>query len=200
MLKVGLIVGSTRPNRFADTPVRWLDEAAAARSDLRLAVLDLRDQELPFFNEPASPLYTGGTYTEPKAEAWRNRIGEFDAFVATVAEYNHGPTAVLKNAFDSACLEWQRKPIAFVGYGGVGAARAIETLRGVVIELQMTPIRHEVNIAMEPYLGIVQSGRSLNDYDYLVQSREVMFDHLVWWGDALKVGRQSTAAASSVAA
>jgi NAD(P)H-dependent FMN reductase len=200
MLKAGLIVGSTRPNRFADTPVRWLVEGAAARSDLRLTVLDLRDYELPFFNEPASPVYTGGIYTEPKAEAWRNRIGEFDAFVATVAEYNHGPTAVLKNAFDSAYLEWQRKPIAFVGYGGVGAARAIETLRGVVIELQMTPIRHEVNIAMEPYLGIVQSGRSLNDYDYLVQSREVMFDHLVWWGDALKVGRQRTTAASSVAA
>jgi len=97
-------------------------------------------------------------------------IGEFDAFIATVAEYNHGPTAVLKNAFDSALLEWQRKHIAFVGYGGVGGARAIETLRGAVIELHMAPIRHEVNIAMEPYLGVVQSGRSLSDYAYLVQA------------------------------
>jgi NAD(P)H-dependent FMN reductase len=200
MLKVGLIVGSTRPNRFADKPVQWLVEGASARRDLRLTVLDLRDYELPFFNEPASPGYTGGIYTEPKAEAWRKRIGEFDAFVAIVPEYNHGPTAVLKNAFDSAFLEWQRKPIAFVGYGGVGAARAIETLRGVVIELQMAPIRHEVNIAMEPYLGIVQGGRSLNDYDYLAQSRELMFDHLVWWGGALKSARQKTVAESGIAA
>ena len=200
MLKVGMIVGSTRPNRFADAPVQWLVEGASARPDLRLTVLDLRDYRLPFFNELASPVYTGGIYTEPEAEAWRKRIGEFDAFVATVAEYNHGPTAVLKNAFDSAFLEWQRKPIAFVGYGGVGAARAIETLRGVVIELQMVPIKQEVNIAMEPYLGIVQSGRSLNDYGYLVQSRKVMFDHLVWWGEALKAARQRTAAESSLAA
>ena len=200
MLKVGMIVGSTRPNRFADIPVRWLVEGAQARPDLRLTVLDLRDYELPFFNEPASPAYTGGIYTEPKAEAWRHRIGEFDAFVAIVAEYNHGPTAVLKNAFDSAYLEWQRKPIAFVGYGGVGAARAIETLRGVVIELQMAPIRHEVNIAMEPFLGILQKGRSLNDYDYLVQSRDAMFDHLVWWGEALKAARQKAAAGSGLAA
>jgi NAD(P)H-dependent FMN reductase len=155
---------------------------------------------LPFFNEPASPVFTGGVYTQPEAETWRKRIGEFDAFVATAAEYNHGPTAVLKNAFDSAYLEWQRKPIAFVGYGGVGAARAIETLRGVVIELQMSPIKQEVNIAMEPYLGIVQGGRSLNDYDYLVQSREAMFDHLVWWGEALKAARQRTAAESGLAA
>src|SRR5712691_4322245 len=200
MLKVGLIVGSTRPNRFADIPVPWLVEGASARRDLQLTVLDLRDFQLPFLNEPASPAYTGGVYTQPEAQAWCKRIGEFDAFVATVAEYNHGPTAVLKNAFDSAFLEWQRKPIAFVGYGGVGAARAIETLRGVVIELQMAPIRHEVNIAMEPYLGVVRDGHSLIDYDYLVQSREAMFDHLVWWGEALKAARERTHAARSRAA
>jgi NAD(P)H-dependent FMN reductase len=200
MLKIGLIVGSTRPNRFADIPVQWLVEGASGRRDLRLTVLDLRDNRLPFFNEPASPAFTSGAYTQPEAEAWRKRIGEFDAFVATVAEYNHGPTAVLKNAFDSAFIEWHRKPIAFVGYGGVGAARAIETLRGVVIELQMAPIRHEVNIAMEPFLGILQKGRSLNDYDYLVQSRDAMFDHLVWWGEALKAARQKTAAGSGLAA
>ena len=200
MLKLGLIVGSTRPNRFADTPVQWLVEGAAARPDLRLEVLDLRDYRLPFFNEPASPAYTGGVYTQPEAEIWRKRIGELDAFVATVAEYNHGPTAVLKNAFDSATLEWQRKPIAFVGYGGVGAARAIETLRGVVIELQMAPIKHEVNIGMEPYLGIVRDGRTLNDYEYLVQSRRAMFDQLVWWSEALKAARQRTGAAASAAA
>lgn len=200
MLKVGLIIGSTRPNRFADTPAKWLVEGAAARTDLQLDVLDLRDYRLPFFNEPASPAFTGGAYTQPEAETWRKRIGEFDAFVATVAEYNHGPTAVLKNAFDSAFLEWQRKPIAFVGYGGVGAARAIETLRGVVIELQMAPIKQEVNIGMEPYLGIVRDGRALNDYEYLVQSRPVMFDHLVWWGEALKAARQSAGAKNNLAA
>src|SRR5258705_1887019 len=165
MLKVGMIVGSTRPNRFADTVAPWVVEGASARRDLRLTVLDLRDHRLPFFNEPAPPSYTGGVYTAPEAEAWRQRIGEFDAFVAIAAEYNHGPTAVLKNAFDSAFLEWQRKPIAFVGYGGVGAARAIEALRGTVIELQMVPTRQEVNIAMEPYLGIVQGGRSLKHYE-----------------------------------
>ncbi len=143
MLKVGLIVGSTRPNRFADIPMRWLVEGAAARRDLELTVLDLPEFRLPFLNEPASPMATGGVFSEPEAERWRKRIGEFDAFVAIVAEYNHGPTAILKNALDSALNEWQRKPIAFVGYGGVGAARAIETLRGVVIELQMAPIRHE---------------------------------------------------------
>jgi NAD(P)H-dependent FMN reductase len=192
MLRVGLIVGSTRENRFADVPVRWLVEGASARRDMKLTVLDLREFRLPFFNEPVPPSINGGTFTVPEAAAWAKSIGEFDAFVAMAPEYNHGPTAALKNAFDSAQKEWQRKPIAFVGYGGVGAARAIETLRGVVIELQMAPIRHEVNIAMEPFLGILQNGRSLNDYEYLVQSRDAMFDHLVWWGEALNAARQRT--------
>ena len=200
MLKVAMIVGSTRPNRFSDVPAKWLVEGASRRSDLQLTVLDLRDAGLPFLNEPAPPSYTGGAYTEPAADAWRKRIGAFDAFIATVAEYNHGPTAVLKNAFDSAFVEWQRKPIAFVGYGGVGAARAIENLRGTVIELQMAPIRHEVNIAMEPFLAILQQGRSLDDYDYLVQSRELMLDQLVWWGEALKMAREKISAQSGRAA
>jgi hypothetical protein len=70
----------------------------------------------------------------------------------------------------------------------------------MVIEPQMAPIRHEVNIAMEPFLGILQSGRALNDHAYLGQSREIMFDHLVWWGEALKVARQRTEAESRRAA
>jgi NAD(P)H-dependent FMN reductase len=191
-----LIVGSTRENRFADVPVRWLVEGASARRDLKLTVLDLREFRLPFFNEPVPPSINGGIFTVPEAATWAKRIGEFDAFVAIAPEYNHGPTAALKNAFDSAQKEWHRKPIAFVGYGGVGAARAIETLRGVVIELQMAPIRHEVNIAMEPFLGILQNARSLNDFEYLVQSRDAMFDHLVWWGEALNAARQRTGGAA----
>jgi NAD(P)H-dependent FMN reductase len=194
MLRVGLIIGSTRPNRFADIPAKWTVDGAAKRKDLSLEVLDLRDYGLPLYDEPAPQLYTGGAYTQPAAEAWRHKIGEFDAFIATVAEYNHGPTAVLKNAFDSAQLEWQRKPIGFVGYGGVGAARAIEDLRGVAIELQMAPIRQEVNIAMEPFLGVMTQGKSLDDYEHLVQSRTALFDNLVWWGQALKAARLATSA------
>lgn len=190
MINVALIVGSTRPNRFADIPAKWIVAGAKERDEFKLDVLDLREHTLPFFNEPVAPIYTEGHFSEPSAETWRRSLGQYDAFIATVAEYNHGPTAVLKNAFDSAYYEWIRKPIAFVGYGGVGGARAIEQLRGTVIELQMTPIKHEVSIAMEAYLGVVQQGKALDDYDHLVQARNAMFDNLVWWGETLKAARE----------
>ncbi len=64
-------------------------------------------------------------------------------------EYNHGYPAVLKNALDHSFVEWQRKPVAFVGYGNVGGARAIEQLRQVVVELEMVPLRHAVHILPE---------------------------------------------------
>jgi NAD(P)H-dependent FMN reductase len=195
MHKVAVIVGSTRPNRFADVPTKWIVEGARARKDLKLDVLDLREHPLPFFNEPAPPVYSGGKYVEPAAEAWRQKLGQYDGFIAMTAEYNHGPTAVLKNAFDSAFVEWQRKPVAFVGYGGVGAVRAIEHLRGVVIELQMAPIKHEVNIARDVYLGVL-NGKTLDDYPYLIEARTALFDNLVWWSGALKEAREARAQAA----
>lgn len=189
MLNFALIIGSTRPNRFADIPAKWIVEGAKARDDFGLETLDLREHPLPFFNEPMPVLYTGGKYSEPAAEAWRHRIAAYDGYIVTAAEYNHAPTAVLKNAFDSASTEWNRKPIAFVGYGGIGGARAIEHLRGVAVELQMAPIKQEVNIAMEPYVGVVREGKKLDDYGHLVTARTAVFDNMVWWGNALKAAR-----------
>ena len=194
MLKLALIIGSTRPNRFADIPATWIMDGAGRRDDFTVEVLDLRDHPLPFFNEPAPVGYAGGRFSEAAAEAWRHRIGAYDGFIATAAEYNHAPTAVLKNAFDSASFEWNRKPIAFVGYGGVGGARAIEHLRGIAVELQMAPIKQEVNIAMAEYLGVAQQGKTLDDYPHLVASREAVFDNMVWWGEALKAARSHVVA------
>lgn len=189
MLKLALIIGSTRPNRFADVPAKWILEGAKDRLDFTLDVLDLRDHPLPYFNEPAPVGYSGGKFTEAAAEAWRHKVGAYDGFIVTAAEYNHAPTVVLKNAFDSASFEWNRKPIAFVGYGGVGGARAIEHLRGIAVELQMAPIKHEVNIAMAEFLGVMQQGKALNDFAYLTAARTLVFDQMVWWGNALKTAR-----------
>jgi NAD(P)H-dependent FMN reductase len=199
-LKIALLIGSTRPNRFADVPARWIQEGAAPRSDFTLEVLDLRDWPLPFYDVPASQPGTHGGSSHPVAERWRHKIGEFDGFIATAAEYNHGPTAVLKNAFDSASNEWNGKPFSYIGYGGVGGARAVEQLRMIAVELQMAPIKHAVHIGLEPFLGVLLHGKKLDDYEFIVRSRSAMFDQLVWWAGALKAARQATALTEAVAA
>jgi hypothetical protein len=67
---------------------------------------------------------------------------------------------------------------------------------GMIVGSTRPNRKQEVNIGMEPYLGIVQKGAALNDYEYLVQSRKAMFDHLVWWGVALKAAREAVGARS----
>src|SRR5690606_4476063 len=55
--QIGIVIGTTREGRFADAPARWIAEAGAARGDLALEIVDLRDYPLPFFDEPTSPAY-----------------------------------------------------------------------------------------------------------------------------------------------
>jgi len=185
VMRIALIVGSTRPNRFADYPVKWIQQAAAARSDIELETLDLRDWPLPFFAEPTPPVFSGGFFAHPLAQLWGQTISEFDGFIICTAEYNHGPPAVLKNALDYAMKEWKHKPVSYVGYGGVGAARAIEHLRLTAIELRMAPLSLAVHIGFEAFIGVMAQGKSLDDYPYLIDARTLMFNQLVWWARAL---------------
>lgn len=134
---IGIVVGSTREGRFSERAAAWFHRIAARRTDLSVEIVDLRDYPMPFFDEPASP-----AWMPPKhhvAERWTAKLTLLDGLVFVTPEYNHGYSAVLKNALDYAFQQFNRKPAAFVGYGGVGAARAIEQLRMVAVELQMAP-------------------------------------------------------------
>ena len=187
--RLGVIVGSTRRGRFSERPAAWIAELA--RDSFEVDLLDLRDHPLPFFEEETSPARAAPQ--NPAARAWGARIAACDAFVATVAEYNHGATAVLKNAFDYAYAEWNKKPIGFVAYGGVGGARAVEHLRLVVIELQMAPIRTAVHLQMADFMSVMQGKAALSDLPHIVQSGKDMLSQLRWWSDALKLAREDAA-------
>ncbi len=191
MLNIGLIVGSTRPERFSETVAKWVQDAASDRGDMALTQLDLREADLPFFEETLPPLMSGGDFKNPKAAAWEERLGAFDGFVATVAEYNYGPAGVMKNAFDNALKGWTRKPIAFVGYGGVGGARAIQQLRVTTSGLRMAPIGPEVNIAADSFMAALTQGKPLGDFDHLNQALAKLLDETAFWGNALKAARSA---------
>lgn len=187
--RIGIIVGSTRAGRFADKPVTWIHGLAEQRNDMRFEIVDLRDHPLPFFAEAMSPAYAAPQ--NEHAVAWANRLAQFDGFIVVTPEYNHGPSAVLKNALDYAYAEFVRKPMAFVGYGGVGAARAIEQLRLVAAELQMVPVRNAVHLGMVEFLGIWQQGKTFEDFPHLAHAAKGLLDDLAWWAKALKAARQA---------
>jgi NAD(P)H-dependent FMN reductase len=185
--KLAIIIGSIRLNRFAVHAAQWIEEIARRRAEFEVALIDLKEYPMPLFADETSPAIAPSE--DPVARRWQKKVGEFDAYICTAAEYNHGPAAVLKNALDYAYAEWNRKPIAFVGYGGVGAARAVEHFRLQAIALQMAPMRTAVNVLYPPYLAVVNEGKKLSDFDYLNQSANDMLDQLAWWTGALKAAR-----------
>ena len=185
--KIGIVIGTTREGRFGDKPARWVLDLASGRGDLDFEIVDLRDYPLPLFDEATGPAMA------PPDNVTALRFGEkmagLDGYVFVTAEYNHGIPGVLKNALDHVYPECNRKPAAFVGYGGVGGARAVEQLRLVCIELQMAPTRNAVHIGQEPYLAVAQGGKKLSDFGYLAEAAEATLDELAWWARTLKAGR-----------
>lgn len=187
--RIGIIIGSTREGRFGEKPAHWIYELARQRTDLSFELIDLRDHPLPFFNEAGAPAW--GPVKNEAAQRWAAKLDTLDGLIVVTPEYNHGPSAVLKNAIDWAYKEFIRKPIAFVGYGGVGAARAVEQLRLVAVEMQMAPVRNAVHIGMVEFLGIWQQGKTFDDFPHLAQAANGMLDDLAWWTKALKSAREA---------
>ncbi|QOK92198.1 NAD(P)H-dependent oxidoreductase [Ralstonia pseudosolanacearum] len=186
---IGIVIGSTREGRFGEKPAHWIYNLAKQRTDLAFELIDLRDYPLPFFNEPMSPAWA--PVKNEVAQKWAAKLTTLDGLVVVTPEYNHAPSAVLKNAFDYAYSEFNRKPIGFIGYGGVGAARAVEQLRLVAVEMQMAPVRNAVHIGMVEFLGIWQQGKTFEDFPHLAQAANGMLDDVAWWAKALKAAREA---------
>lgn len=192
-LKIAIVMSTTRPGRFADAPTNWILNLASQRSDAEFEVVDLRDYPMPFF-EDKLPLIYAPTASEV-ARKFATKMASFDGYIFVTAEYNHSITGVLKNALDHLFTELRRKPAAFVGYGGVGGARAVEHLRHILAEQHVATLKPAVHIGMIEMIGIMREGKKITDFPHLDQAAHQMLDDIVWWGDALARGRQATAKA-----
>src|SRR6266446_1134187 len=106
--KIGIIIGTTRPGRFADIPTNWLFNIAKERNDADFEIVDLRDYPMPFFEEKV-PLHVAPPQNKV-ALRWGEKIASLDGYIFVTAEYNHSIPAVLKNALDYLWSEIHRKP------------------------------------------------------------------------------------------
>ena len=195
--RIAIILGTTRPTRFGHKPAEWIKDKITADGRMQADILDLAEYDLPFFDEAASNLWMPSK--DPKALKWQKDLDGYDGYVFVVAEYNHSISGALKNALDQAFNEWGKKPAAVVGYGGVGAARAVEHLRTIAVELRMVNVAAAVHIGggelfkVHPMGGNADAQISDID-DVLAPSVKAMLDELYWWADLLKGARAEKAA------
>jgi NAD(P)H-dependent FMN reductase len=196
--RIAVVIGSTRDTRFADKPAQWIFDLARQRRDWEVELVDIRDFDLPLFNEAASNMWAPSK--DPRAVAWQKKLAGFDGFIFVTAEYNRSVPGSLKNALDQAYKEWVRKPAAVVGYGATGGTRAAEHLRTIAIELQMVPIRHGVHILGADFMKVHPMGADapISEIEAnIMPGANAMLDDLDWWTRATMAARRETEKAAA---
>jgi NAD(P)H-dependent FMN reductase len=190
-MKIAVVLGSTRPGRNGKAVADWVVEQAQGRKGATYELVDLLDHPLPHLDEPLPP--SMGQYQNDHTKRWAAKIAEFDGFVFVTPEYNHSTSGVLKNAIDYLQAEWNNKAAALVGYGAVGAARAVEHLRGVLSEVQIAHVRQAMAFS---FFTDFENFSVFKPADLHKEYVGVMFDQLEAWASALKPLRAVEAAAA----
>jgi NAD(P)H-dependent FMN reductase len=188
--RIGIILGSTRPNRNGEQVATWVLELASRRNDADFELVDLRDYPLPHLDEPMPPSL--GQYQNDHTKEWAEKIASLDGFVIVTPEYNHGTSGVLKNAMDYLYAEWNNKAVGFVSYGSVGGARAVEQLRLVAGSLKMADVRQQVALSM---VTEFEDFSVFKPGDYNVGALQTLLDEVIGWGVALAPLRETAAGA-----
>jgi NAD(P)H-dependent FMN reductase len=184
MIKIAIIIGSTRPGRKAEAVAHWVYGIATKRSDAEFELVDIKDFDLPLLDEPMPPAM--GQYSQPHTKAWAAKVASFDAYVFVTPEYNHGTSGALKNAIDYLYREWNNKAAGFVGYGSAGGTRAVEQLRLVMGELLVADVRAQVALSLfTDFENFSTFKPPMHE-----KSVNVMLDQVVAWGTALKTLRK----------
>jgi NAD(P)H-dependent FMN reductase len=183
MLKLHVVIASTRPGRAGLPISHWFFEFARQHGTFDVELVDLAEVNLPLLDEPAHPRL--GQYTHEHTKAWSASVAAADAFVFVTPEYNYGTPPALVNALDFVYREWNYKPVGFVSYGGIsGGIRSVQMTKQIVTTLKMMPMVEAVNIPffaqhMDPEKGFTPT-------EAHEKAAGVMLDELLRWAEALK--------------
>jgi NAD(P)H-dependent FMN reductase len=185
MIRIGIILGSTRPNRIGEGVAQWVDGLARKRSDAEFELVDIKDYDLPLLDEPIPP--SQGKYSKDHTKRWAAKIDSFDAFVFVTPEYNHSTSGALKNAIDFLYKEWNNKAAGFVSYGSASGVRAVEHLRLIMAEVQIADVRAQVMLSLSTDFENYSTFKPAEQH---TRTLSTMLDQVIAWGQAMKSLRQ----------
>lgn len=188
MENIAVVLVSVREGRKGAAFAEWIHGLLAQREGVRAELIDLKDWPLPAYTYPVHATAAEQHYEKDSIQArWAERIRAFDGFIFVTPEYNRGYPGHLKTALDHLYQAWNKKPIAFVGYGGFsGGSRVIEQLKQVSIELQMVPSRDDVSINL---IGLATDERGFPSAELWQKRAKGLLDSLLYWTRLLKPER-----------
>jgi NAD(P)H-dependent FMN reductase len=183
--KLGVIIASTRDGRQGRPIADWFFQRASEHGKFETELIDLKEVNLPLFDEPRHPRLR--QYEHAHTKAWSARVETADAFAVVTPEYNYGMPPSLLNAFEYLYVEWNYKPIGFVSYGGIsGGTRSVQMTKLTITALKMMPIPEAVTI---PFFTKQIENGLFTPADAQQTSAGVMLDELFRWTVALKTMR-----------
>jgi NAD(P)H-dependent FMN reductase len=187
MLKIGIILGSTRPGRNGEAVAKWVYEFAVKKGGAEFELVDLLDYSLPLLDEPVPP--SRQMYSQEHTKKWSAKIDSLDAFLFVTPEYNHSTSGALKNAIDYLFKEWGNKAAGFVGYGGYMGARAVEHLRLIMGEVRVACVRPQVGFSL---FTDFENFRTFKPGPMHEANMKALIDEVIAWGTAMKTLREGT--------
>lgn len=181
-MKLGIITGSMREGRVSGHIASVVVERAKSVDGVEVVELDLKELNLPFFDEAISPKYNPDRSVTGPAKTWLDALADVDAVVVVSPEYNRSISGVLKNAFDFIAHEVKHKPFGLVSHGSYGGAYALSQLRTIVPELGGVTIPRFVSI---PY-GRFDADGNMNEGSEETKSHiDGLLEELRAYSDAL---------------
>jgi NAD(P)H-dependent FMN reductase len=189
-MKLQVIVGTTRPRRVTDRIAKWAVSVGKNVPDTDIELVDLRDYELPFLDEPMPPQYNPDRQASPEVKKWIGKLGEADGYAIVTPEYNRGYPGALKNALDYTDYQFARKPIALIAHGSTGGAQSVAGLRITIPGLQAVTVPQAAFLLDQIGGKIDENGKATEDLSAPEQSVKALFESLDWYARALKTARE----------
>lgn len=187
-MRIGIIIGSSRPGRRGEAVAQWVYKVASQRADAVYEIVDLAEYDLPHLDEAVPAAMGSEHYANEHTKRWAAAVSSYDGFIFVTPEYNHSFTGVLKNAIDYLYSEWHNKSAGFVSYGLNGGTRAVEHLRVVMAELHVADVRDQVSLN---YFTEFDENGQVVPAEHQEAILHRMLDQVIAWGKALATLRKA---------
>lgn len=185
MVRIGIITGSTRDSRVNRQVAEWVKSIADQRTDAEFELVDIKDYNLPRYNESVPAVFTKD-YQTPEAKPWSEKIDSLDGFVFVVAEYNKGITSGLKDAIDYLYQEWNNKAAGIVSYGSTLGVSAANELRLILSVPKVATVGTHVGMSL---FTDFENMSNFNPAPFHQDTVEKLLDEVIDWSTALKTLR-----------
>lgn len=187
-VKIGLILASIREGRVGEMVAKWmLEESLKVKDkDVEIELIDLKDYKLPF---------VGVKRTEEETKAvssWQAKMTEMDGYILVTPEYNRTIPGSLSNAFQLLYPEVANKPLAFVGYGHMGAASAIDGFRAGLSILEVAIVQKTIRLSFNvDFKGFGTKDVQFTPGSWHQSEIKRIMEQLTNWTKALKLVREN---------